>query len=127
MISEEIKIAPDQTRLVVYFRCLRTQKPLCIELDESANQLRIGCECMGLAGELFQSFATDCLLTSSPNLSLNCVATFPHEMNQLRQLVGQVEQLQSVRQQLTADLADSSNMVKVMVVKAEDARLLEEL
>ena len=82
---------------------------------------------MSLAGELLQSFAADCLLGSSPSLSLNCVANFPTEVQKLRHLISEVEQLQGVRHQLTADLADNSSFVKAMVVKAEDARLLHEL
>lgn len=39
----------------------------------------------------------------------------------------QVDEFHSVRQKLTADMADHSNLIKSMVVRAEDARLMDDL
>lgn len=39
----------------------------------------------------------------------------------------QVDEYHAVRQKLTADMADHSNLIKSMVVRAEDARLMDDL
>jgi len=39
----------------------------------------------------------------------------------------QVDEYHTVRQRLTADMADHSNLIKSMVVRAEDARLMDDL
>ena len=39
----------------------------------------------------------------------------------------QVDEYHSERQKLTADMADHSNLIKSMVVRAEDARLMDDM
>lgn len=39
----------------------------------------------------------------------------------------QVDEHHSVNQRLTADMADHSNLIRVMLVQAEDARLLGDM
>ncbi|CAM9849794.1 unnamed protein product, partial [Hapterophycus canaliculatus] len=54
-------------------------------------------------------------------------ANFPEEMGNLRQVMEGVVDYNNLRQQLTADMADSSQRVKAYVVRAEDARLLGDI
>ena len=39
----------------------------------------------------------------------------------------QVDELHSVRERLTAEMADHSNLIRSLVVRAEDARLLTDM
>ncbi|CAG5131089.1 unnamed protein product, partial [Candidula unifasciata] len=94
--------------LKVTFMSLRTQKTL---------RLR-----MSLAGDIIQSLAQflniDDLLT---------VADFPDELENLRQILVKVDDLHRVRTKLTAEMADHSNLIRGMVVRAEDARIMGDM
>lgn len=106
-------------------KCLRTNTDCVIELNEVKNQLIIQCNSMQMAGDIIQSIVNDLYPTQS--ISLNCTSNFPNEIEQLRKLINQIGRLESVRQQLNADFADNTLMIKELIIKAEDARLLNEL
>lgn len=55
---------------------------------------------------------------------LATVANFPRQMEDLRNILKQVDELQKVRQQLTAEMADNSGVIGNLVVRAEDARMM---
>ena len=55
---------------------------------------------------------------------LPVVADFPRQMEDLRTLLSQVDELHKVRQQLTAEMADNSGVIGNLVVRAEDARMM---
>ena len=42
-------------------------------------------------------------------------------------IVIQVDELHAVRQKLTAEMADHSNLIRSLVVRAEDARLMGDM
>lgn len=77
---------------------------------------------MDLAGDLVQA------LTLFLNLEdLNCIAEFPPLLSELQELLGRVNDYQTVRQRLVAEMADHSNLIKSLVVRAEDARLMGDM
>lgn len=106
-------------------KCLRTGMYCQIDLNETKGQLVIRCDSMQMSGEIIQSIVSD--LFPSGGLNLNCTASFPSDIERLRKLINQISRLESVRQQLNADFADNSAMIKELIIKAEDARLLDEL
>lgn len=55
---------------------------------------------------------------------LDVVADFPREMDNLQQVMEQVTEYNTARQRISADVAETSNMLKHLVIKAEDARIL---
>lgn len=55
------------------------------------------------------------------------VANFPRHMEDLRNVLKQVDELQKVRQQLTAEMADNSGVIGNLVVRAEDARMMNHM
>jgi Bardet-Biedl syndrome 2 protein len=55
---------------------------------------------------------------------LESVADFPTEMAAFDAILQRVEEHNSVRLKLSAEIADSSNLIKTLVIRAEDARLL---
>eukprot|EP01041_Mallomonas_annulata_P010049 gene10049-20934_t len=58
---------------------------------------------------------------------LESVATFPVEASQFEQILSKVEDFNSSRVRLTADMAEDSQRVKALVVRAEDARLMGDM
>lgn len=42
-------------------------------------------------------------------------------------IIIQVDELHAVRQKLTAEMADHSNLIRSLVVRAEDARLMGDM
>lgn len=104
------------------FVSLHDKEPLVLEMDSSGD-FTIWTSSMSLAGDLVQSLACDYL-----NLDdLQSEAVFNKEFDQLKQLIEKVEEMQRVKQQLTAEVADNSSAIKALIVKAEDARLINEM
>ncbi len=58
---------------------------------------------------------------------LAVVADFPQHMEDLKSVLKQVDELHKVRQQLTAEMADNSGVIGNLVVRAEDARLMNHM
>lgn len=55
---------------------------------------------------------------------LESAADFPDEIEGFRVLLESVNEYNMARLKMTAEMADTSNRVKSLVIKAEDARLL---
>ena len=117
----------EDEQFVANLKCLRTNMYCVIDLNETKAQLVIRCNSMQMTGEIIQSIVSDLYPAQSSSLNLNCTANFPADIERLRKLVNQIGRLESVRQQLNADFADNSAMIKELIIKAEDARLLDEL
>ena len=67
-------------------------------------------------------------LTGSSYLQdLSVMAEFPHQMKDLSLVLDQVEELQKTRQQLTTEMADNSSVIGNLVVRAEDARMMNHM
>ena len=54
-------------------------------------------------------------------------ADFPHQLKDLKLVLSQVEELQKTRQQLTTEMADNSSVIGNLVVRAEDARMMNHM
>jgi len=91
---------------------------------------------MDLCGDVVQSLAE---YLGLEDLASEC--DFPKEMEELETLLGKADELQSVRydtcagsrplntnrQRLSAELADNSGLIRTLVVRAEDARLMMDM
>ncbi|GAB6027833.1 Bardet-Biedl syndrome 2 protein [Chamberlinius hualienensis] len=114
--TEEVGI--ENGGMEVNFVALRTKQPLVISVDTS-GQVTIGTNDMELAGIIIQS------LSSFLNLDdANVLAEFPVEMEDLCQTLQQVEEYEKSRQTLMADMTNSSALVRSLIIRAEDARLM---
>jgi len=82
----------------------------------------IWCDDMDLAGELIQHMAN-----STGVSTLACTCDFVHEMEEFQGVLQQVEDYNSIRLKLTAEMADNSGLVKNLVIKAEDSRILGDM
>ena len=99
---------------------MRDGKPLVIQLKES--NLTIKTEDMTVAGDMIQD---PCSYLNISNAE--AVADFPQEMEEFRRVLLKVDEFNATRLKLAAETADSSNAIKTMLIKAEDARLLNNM
>ena len=58
---------------------------------------------------------------------LSSTCEFPDEIDSLGKMLVSAEELQSVRQRLSAEMADHSGMIRTLVVRAEDSRLMMDM
>ena len=105
------------SQLDVVFVSLRDNAPLRIRMN--GNQMTIETESMDLAGDVIQALAAFLGI-----VDLQVVADFPREMNRLGEILVSVDEYHASRQKLSAEMADHSNLIRSLVVRAEDARLL---
>ncbi|XP_067905808.1 Bardet-Biedl syndrome 2 protein homolog isoform X2 [Heterodontus francisci] len=107
--------------LDVCFTSLRDGGQLCIKMNMN-GEVTIRTEDIDLAGELIQSMASFLAIED-----LQVEADFPAYFEELRQILVQVDDYHSVHQKLTAEMADHSNLVRSLLVRAEDARLMGDM
>ena len=75
---------------------------------------------MDLCGDVIQALVVDYLGLDY----LNTFCDFPYELSQLEQLLTTADEQQSVRQRLSAEMADPSGIIRSLIVRAEDSRLM---
>ncbi|KAF0313264.1 Bardet-Biedl syndrome 2 [Amphibalanus amphitrite] len=118
LLLEELAVPGD---LDITMTSLRTCRPLQLQMKQS-GQVTIRVDDMELAGDIIQT------LTSFLKVEdLQCEADFPAELEQLEKTLSRVLEYQSVRERLTAEMADYSGIIRSLVVRAEDARLLADM
>ncbi|KAI1285192.1 Bardet-Biedl syndrome 2 protein [Halotydeus destructor] len=121
LLTEDIQ--ETVTSIQMTFSSLRDAKVVSIEMNKStSNELSIRTDSMEIAGDMVQSLVADHLKVQD----MASFADFPLEVEHLKRHISKVEEIQTVRQQLSVDIADSSAAVRTLVVRAEDARLLGE-
>ncbi|XP_065902688.1 Bardet-Biedl syndrome 2 protein homolog [Dysidea avara] len=103
------------------FMSLRTNSPLIITL-ESSGEMSIQTDDMDLAGDLVQSLAIYLDI-----MDLQSTIDFPKQLEEFKTILLKVDELHSARQRLSAEMADNSNGIKNMIVRAEDARLMKSM
>eukprot|EP00927_Polykrikos_kofoidii_P040248 TRINITY_DN34443_c0_g1_i1.p1 TRINITY_DN34443_c0_g1~~TRINITY_DN34443_c0_g1_i1.p1 ORF type:complete len:727 (+),score=158.55 TRINITY_DN34443_c0_g1_i1:257-2437(+) len=109
--------------LDVNFISLRTGEPLCISMtSEQGGKVTIRTDDIETAGEMVQDLCNHLQVTE-----LESTASFEEEMEKFKSVLMRVEEYNVVRLRLTAEMADTSNLVKALVVKAEDYRMLADM
>lgn len=97
----------------------------CLQMTSSSSnggEFIIRCDNMETCGDIIQDVGAFLGLTE-----LESTADFPNEFDQFKDVLQRVEEFNSVRMKLTADMADSTQLVKALVIKAEDARILNDM
>ncbi|XP_005107459.1 Bardet-Biedl syndrome 2 protein homolog [Aplysia californica] len=107
--------------LLFTFMSLRGSGPLVLKMSQ-AGQVVIQTDDMDLAGDVIQSLAQFLNIED-----LQTTADFPVETETLRQILVKVDEFHKVRSKLTAEMADHSNLIRSMVVRAEDARIMGDM
>lgn len=125
-IDEQMPIPRSQEPgnvLDVNFVSLRTGEPLCISMtNEQGGKITIRTDDLEVAGEMIQDFCAYLQINE-----LESTANFPDEMEKFKSVLMKVDEYNAVRLKLTAEMADSSNLVKALIVKAEDYRMLSDM
>ena len=86
---------------------------------ENGGKITVRCDDMGLAGSVVQDMCNFLQVSE-----LESVADFPRDMARFRGVLDRVDDHNALRLKLSAGMADASNLVKTLVVKAEDARMM---
>jgi len=86
-----------------------------LQLDRGIQVLT---DTIELAGEIIQDICSFFGVTE-----LNSSAQFPQDLLKIKELLEKIEDFNTVRTQLTVNMAESCQNVKALIVKAEDARI----
>ncbi|KAM4017896.1 BBSome complex member BBS2 [Anomaloglossus baeobatrachus] len=113
----EVQSAPFQ----ICFTSLRDSGTLLLNMKPS-GEITLQTDDIDLAGDIIQSMATFLAIEDLPVES-----NFPKYFDQLRKVLVKVDDSHSVHQKLTADMADQSNLIRSMLVQAEDSRLMRDM
>merc|ERR1719326_2390052 len=90
--------------------------------NEQGGKVTIKSDDLEVAGDIVQDLCTYLQITE-----LESTADFPDEMEKFKSVLMKVDEYNAVRLKLTAEMADSSNLVKALIVKAEDYRMLSDM
>ncbi|KAB0392670.1 hypothetical protein E2I00_006297 [Balaenoptera physalus] len=91
-------------------------------IAERAQRITINTDDIDLAGDIIQSMASFFAIED-----LQVEADFPVYFEELRKVLVKVDEYHSVHQKLSADMADNSNLIRSLLVRAEDARLMRDM
>jgi Bardet-Biedl syndrome 2 protein len=121
--SEDMPPASGSSLLDVQFLSLRSNEPLSISMSsENGGTLTIRTDDIEVAGEIVQDLCAYLQITE-----LDSIANFPDEMEKFKAVLMRVDEYNAVRLKLTAEMADSSQLVKALIVKAEDYRMMSDM
>ena len=59
------------------------------------------------------------------NMESTC--EFPEALDKIKQLLVSADDLQSVRQKLSSEMADQSGLIRTLIVRGEDSRLMMDM
>lgn len=90
--------------------------------DERSIAVSVHCNSMDLAAEIVQELARYFNLDE-----MRADVDFPEELEYFEGILDQVTQFNSSRNKLGADMAEDSQRVKALVVRAEDCRLMNDM
>ncbi|XP_055001382.1 Bardet-Biedl syndrome 2 protein [Sorex araneus] len=105
----------------VCFTSLRNGGQLYIKIKLN-GEITINTDDIDLAGDIIQSMASFFGIEE-----LQVEADFPAYFEELRKVLIKVDEYHSVHQKLSADMADNSNLIRSLLVRAEDARLMRDM
>merc|ERR1711970_782701 len=91
-------------------------------VSDQGGKMTIRTDDMDVAGELVSDLAAYLQITE-----LESIAHFPDEMEKFKSVLLKVDEYNAVRLRLTAEMADGSNFLKALIVKAEDYRILGDM
>nr|CAD7423098.1 unnamed protein product [Timema monikensis] len=118
LLSEDLEVSFE---LKVSFLSLRNNSELTVTMFPD-GRLVINTEDIVLAGELIQSLAAFLNLEH-----VQVVAEFPLQYRRLEELMQKVIALKEARLRLGAEMADHSGLIRSLVVRAEDARMMDNI
>ncbi|VDN93613.1 unnamed protein product [Brugia pahangi] len=119
LLTNEI-VCEDDFNLTVNFISLRTSESLIIEMDGNGKVI-IQNNDIELVGNIIQSIAESFGITE-----IQTTAEFPRETTKLNDITEKLHEMYIMRDRLSATIAERSNSIKEMLVRAEDARTINQ-
>ncbi|VDM10714.1 unnamed protein product [Wuchereria bancrofti] len=119
LLTNEI-VCEDDSNLAVNFISLRTSESLIIEMDGNGKVI-IQNNDIELVGNIIQSIAESFGITE-----IQTTAQFPREIAKLNDITEKLHEMYIMRDRLSATIAERSNSIKEMLVRAEDARTINQ-
>jgi len=106
------------------FVSLRTREPIHITVEDGTplTKVVIQCDSMEVVGDMVQDLCAYLDITQ-----IDSVAHFPSELEHFREVLERVDEFNAMRMKMTAEMVDSSNLLKTLVVKAEDYRIINDM
>ena len=101
---------------------LRNKNEFLLFDMEPDGRVTLRCDNMDLCGDFVQALAD---YLGLDDLKASC--DFPEECAKLEHLLVAADDLQSVRQRLSAEMADNSGVIRTLIVRAEDSRLMMDM
>ena len=89
---------------------------------EGDGQVQMRCEDMDLCGDIVQALVE---YLGVEDLSSTC--DFQEEIGKIEQLLTKADELQSVRQRLSSEMADQSGLIRSLIIRTEDSRLMMDM
>ena len=86
---------------------------------EADGVMNLKCDSMDVCGDIIQALVEYLGVEDMPS-----TCDFPEEFAKMEQLLTAADELQNVRQRLSAEMADHSGMIRSLIVRAEDSRLM---
>nr|XP_037289052.1 Bardet-Biedl syndrome 2 protein homolog [Rhipicephalus microplus] len=117
LLAEELQY---QDSFRVSFLALRCLKPITIDVQTS-GEVSIETGLMDVAADMVQSLAAYLEIED-----LESRAHFPDEYERLGSLVDKVREHESARLTISANMADTASIVRGLLLRAEDCRLLRD-
>ncbi|XP_062997425.1 Bardet-Biedl syndrome 2 protein isoform X2 [Elgaria multicarinata webbii] len=119
LLPEDMRISNESFE--VCFTSLRDAGQLCVKMKPS-GEISINTDNIDLAGDIIQSMASFWAIED-----LQVEADFPAYFEEVRKALIVVDNSHAVCQKLTANMADNSNLIRSMLVRAEDSRLMGDM
>lgn len=109
-----------ETTLKAAFRNVKTRQDLLMTYDN--GDMKLYTDDMELAGDIIQGMCSFLKIEH-----MESVCSFPADMDVFKDVLARVEEHNDIRLKLSTEIADASNQVKNMVIRAEDARIQNEI
>lgn len=114
------EITGSKYKLDLAFLSLRGDNTLVLRMH--GGTLTIRSDSMTLCGDIIQSICSYMNITE-----LDTTSEFPKEMQRFEETLERVKEYNSIRLQLSTEIADQSNLIKNLVISAEDARMIGDM
>jgi Bardet-Biedl syndrome 2 protein len=124
-LSNSFSVPPqtDNSQFAANFVCVRNGQ--CVSLSSSptnGGEFVVRCDSIEICGDMIQDAAEFLGITE-----VSTTAEFPQEFAVFQGVLQKVDEYNTARMKLSAEMADSSQLVKALVIKAEDARILSDI
>ncbi len=108
--------------LTAKFVHIDKDESLEIQIDINKSLVQIRSDNIELISEMIQDMAQYMNINE-----LETQGKFPREMQNFKKTLKEVEDFKKARMNVTADIADSVQLVKTYIVKAEDSRMVGDM